>query len=66
MDPLFLMCGTSLLVRYHTSPRFANATTVHEAKSFYFELGTKLDGNGKDNKRELLEEHNTDFYFFYD
>lgn len=37
---------------------------MHEAKACYFEVGTKLDGNGKDNKRELLEKHSTDLFFF--
>lgn len=66
-EPLFLMQGTSLLARHQTSPSspsiLPNTTALHEEKACHFELGTKLDGKGKANKREILEKHNTDLFF---
>lgn len=52
------------MVRYHTSPYLPNTATVHGMKACYFGLGTKLDQKGRDNKKELLEKHETDFFFF--
>lgn len=38
-------------------PALSSTAITPEVKAFYFEFGTKLDGNenGKDNKREPLE-----------
>lgn len=60
-EPLFLKNGISLW--YHTSPYLPNTATVHGMKACYFGLGTKLDQKGRDNKKELLEKHETDFFF---